>query len=69
MDHLRMSGWQVPAYTMPADATDVAVMRIVVREGFSMDLAEELIAALHKAVDHLVQYPPAHPPESGHFAH
>ena len=26
-------GWQVPAYTMPADATDVAVLRIVVREG------------------------------------
>ena len=30
------SGWQVPAYTMPDDATDVAVLRIVVREGFSM---------------------------------
>ncbi len=68
-DQLRMGGWQVPAYTMPADATDVAVLRIVVREGFSMDLAEGLVAALHKAVDHLVQYPPAHPPESGHFAH
>ncbi len=68
-DQLRIGGWQVPAYTMPADATDIAVLRIVVREGFSMDLAEGLIAALHKAVDHLVQYPPAHPPEPGHFAH
>jgi glutamate decarboxylase len=68
-DQLRTGGWQVPAYTMPADATDVAVMRIVVREGFSLDLAEGLIAALYKAVDHLTKFPPAHPPEPEHFAH
>ncbi|MEV0945734.1 glutamate decarboxylase [Rhodococcus sp. NPDC049939] len=35
---LRARGWQVPAYTMPADAEDVAVLRIVVREGFSAHL-------------------------------
>lgn len=39
---LRAMGWQVPAYTMPADATDVAVLRVVVREGFSADLARLL---------------------------
>ena len=32
-DQLRTRGWQVPAYTMPADASEVAVLRIVVREG------------------------------------
>ncbi len=68
-DQLRTGGWQVPAYTMPADATDVAVLRVVVREGFSMDLAEGLVAALHKAVDHLTQFPPLHPPEPEHFSH
>ncbi len=68
-DQLRTGGWQVPAYTMPADATDVAVLRIVVREGFSMDLADGLLAALRKAVNHLTQYPPTHPPEPPHFAH
>ena len=36
---LRAFGWQVPAYTMPANAEDVAVLRIVVREGFNADLA------------------------------
>ena len=41
-ERLRTGGWQVPAYTMPEDATDVAVMRVVVREGFSLDLAEAL---------------------------
>jgi glutamate decarboxylase len=68
-DQLRTGGWQVPAYTMPDDATDVAVLRIVVREGFSMDLAEGLVEALRKAVDHLTRFPPAHPPESAPFAH
>ncbi|WP_295123183.1 glutamate decarboxylase [uncultured Leifsonia sp.] len=40
---LRARGWQVPAYTMPADATDVAVLRIVVRDGFNADLAADLV--------------------------
>ncbi|TWS25237.1 glutamate decarboxylase [Tsukamurella sputi] len=39
---LRAFGWQVPAYTMPADAQSVTVLRIVVREGFSGDLAGKL---------------------------
>ena len=39
---LRSFGWQVPAYTMPDDATDVTVLRVVVREGFSADLARAL---------------------------
>ena len=68
-DQLRMGGWQVPAYTMPADATDVAVLRIVVREGFGMDLADMLLEAIGKAVEHLQEYPPHHPPETTVFAH
>ena len=68
-DLLRMDGWQVPAYTMPADATDVAVLRIVVREGFGMDLADSLLEAIGKAIVHLEQFPPPHPaPEPG-FSH
>ncbi|WP_455901949.1 glutamate decarboxylase [Rhodococcus gordoniae] len=39
---LRARGFQVPAYTMPADAEDVAVLRIVLREGFSRDMAHKL---------------------------
>jgi glutamate decarboxylase len=39
---LRAYGWQVPAYTMPDNATDVSVLRVVVREGFSADLARAL---------------------------
>jgi glutamate decarboxylase len=68
-EQLRMGGWQVPAYTMPADATDVAVLRVVVREGFGIDLADMLLEALDKAVAHLQQYPPAHPPAETGFSH
>ena len=68
-DQLRMSGWQVPAYTMPDNANDVAVLRIVVREGFSGDLADGLLAEIRKAVAHLHQYPPVHPPEAERFSH
>ena len=68
-DLLRSGGWQVPAYTMPADATAVAVLRIVVREGFGMDLAEGFLEALAKAVSHLEAFPPPQPaPQSG-FSH
>lgn len=35
---LRTHGWQVPAYTMPAAAERVAVLRIVLRHGFTADL-------------------------------
>ncbi|EGV27688.1 glutamate decarboxylase [Thiorhodococcus drewsii AZ1] len=49
---LRESGWQVPAYTMPEHAEEVAVLRIVVREGFSADMSEMLLADISKVVDH-----------------
>ena len=68
MDHLRMNGWQVPAYTLPDDATDVAVLRIVVREGFSMDLAALLLEDLATTVDALDEHGPS-ASENSRFSH
>ena len=65
---LRGGGWQLPAYTLPADATDLAVARIVVREGFGLDLASSLIDAITAAVDHLTAHPPGNVAPAG-FAH
>ena len=67
-EQLRRQGWQVPAYTMPADATDVAVLRIVVREGFGTDLADELLKAMREAIAHLEKFPPRQEPLTG-FSH
>ncbi len=51
-EKLREHGWQVPAYTMPPKVEDLAVMRVCVREGFSRDLADMLLADLKAAVDY-----------------
>jgi glutamate decarboxylase len=67
---LRSYGWQVPAYTMPANAEDVSVLRIVVREGFSADLGrllrDDILAAL-ATLDALK--PGGHFNNQRHFAH
>ncbi len=39
---LRERGWIVPAYTLPPDAEHVTVLRMVVKENFSRDMAETL---------------------------
>ena len=61
-ERLRMRGWQVPAYTFPADMTDTAVMRIVVRNGFSADLANLLLSDLRLQVRFLEYHPQTQPP-------
>ena len=33
-DRLRNRGWQVPAYSLPANDQDTVVQRILVRQGF-----------------------------------
>lgn len=52
-DRLRMRGWLVPAYPMPADLTGITVQRIVVRNGFSHDLADAFLADLEVEVRYL----------------
>jgi glutamate decarboxylase len=61
-DRLRMRGWQVPAYTFPADLTDMAVIRIVIRNGFSMDLANLLLDDFRKQLNALEHHPQTQPP-------
>jgi len=52
-ERLRERGWLVPAYTFPANMQDTAVIRLVVRNGFSADLADALLADLRTQVDAL----------------
>jgi glutamate decarboxylase len=52
-DRLRMKGWQVPAYPLPDNLADLTVQRIVVRNGLSMDLAEELLDDIREETAHL----------------
>jgi glutamate decarboxylase len=66
---LRYNGWQVPAYTMPEDATDVVVLRIVIREGFTRDLADNLVTDLKAATADLQDDPPMKSATRAGFSH
>jgi glutamate decarboxylase len=52
-DRLRMSGWQVPTYPMPADIDDMIVHRIVVRADLEVETARAFVADLDKAISEL----------------
>jgi glutamate decarboxylase len=67
---LREHGWLVPAYTFPEYRTDLAVLRIVVRNGFTHDLAELLLADLRSELPRLSRQPhPQRGPEASSFSH
>lgn len=58
-NRLQQSGWMVPAYTLPDNLTDTVVMRIVVKQGFTRDLADMLLNDIRNAVADFekLQYP------------
>ncbi len=58
-DKLQQSGWMVPAYTMPKSIDQMVVMRVVVRQGMSRDMADMLLTDVTKGVSELekLEYP------------
>jgi glutamate decarboxylase len=52
---LRERGWQVPAYTFPADREDLAALRIVVRNGTGREMADLLLDDLTHLLPRLQQ--------------
>ncbi|MGA2520206.1 MAG: glutamate decarboxylase [Acidimicrobiales bacterium] len=71
-DRLRVRGWQVPAYTLTGALSDVAVQRILVRQGVTRDLAGILMADFRDAMDHFRTHPvsvPMKADEAGGFNH
>jgi glutamate decarboxylase len=68
---LRSRGWQLPAYTFPENRTDLAALRVVVKRGFTSDLADLLVADLKRELAVLEkQAAPVHDAASaGSFRH
>ncbi|BEP12592.1 glutamate decarboxylase [Acidothermaceae bacterium B102] len=60
-EKLRARGWLVPAYTLPADREDLAVQRIIVRHGFSRDMADLLLDDMRRTLAALQANPPTAP--------
>jgi glutamate decarboxylase len=52
-DAIRSHGWLVPAYPMPKGMEDLSVLRIVVRNGLSRDLASLLVRDLRLVTERL----------------
>jgi glutamate decarboxylase len=67
---LRERGWQLPAYAFPANRTDLSALRVVVRQGFSHDLAGLLVDDLRRQLAQLErQAEPIHGQEAAGFHH
>ena len=56
-DKLRERGWIIPAYSLPANAEDIVIMRIVVKENFSRDMIDILQNDINDAITKLKNNP------------
>lgn len=71
-DRLRVRGWQVPAYPLPENREDLVIQRILVRHGFSRDLASLLIDDFYRTLKYFEDRPQAVPlteKKAGGFRH
>jgi glutamate decarboxylase len=51
-ERLRDRGWLIPAYSFPENRQDLDALRVVVRNGFSRDLADLLVADLERHTEY-----------------
>ena len=60
-DRLRECGWLVPAYSMPLNRTDLVIQRILIRHGFTRDMANHLLLEMKCILDAFAQPTPEQP--------
>jgi glutamate decarboxylase len=65
---MRERGWQVPAYSLPDNLTEVSGLRVVVRNGFGHDLADLFLEDLRRATEFLESLPARLPQDPSHTA-
>ncbi len=69
-DKLREHGWLVPAYTFPKNCEDLAVLRVVCKEGFTRDMADMLLRDIRAATEFFSATPTHQPKTQGSsFSH
>jgi glutamate decarboxylase len=56
-DQLARRGWQVPAFPLSGEAADITVMRIMIRQGVSRDMAALLLEDFRRAIAHFDEHP------------
>ena len=71
-DRLRSRGWQVPAYSLPANCEDLPIQRILVRHGVTKDLAALLLEDMQRCLEYFQEHPVTSPmseDEAGGYHH
>ena len=59
-ERVRMHGWQIASYPLPANRKDTVVQRLLVRHGVTRDMAAMLLEDIRRALDHLRKNPVGH---------
>lgn len=71
-DKLRSRGWQVASYSLPTDCQDMVIQRVLIRHGFSRDMADLLLDDLKRCIDYFKNHPVTvalTEAEAGNFKH
>ncbi|KAN0016317.1 hypothetical protein ACTFIU_006281 [Dictyostelium citrinum] len=55
-DRMRNRGWQIASYTLP-NLPDIAVQRVLIRHGFSRDMAMLLIEDFNRSIEYFEKHP------------
>ena len=71
-DRLRMRGWQVPAYPFTGKLAHKAFQRILVKRGFTREMADLLLTDIKDAIAYLSLHPQkaeSSPAQQGSYNH
>ena len=68
-ERVRLRGWLIASYPLPADRQETVIQRILIRHGVSRDLAQLLLDDLGRALDHLQANPVPHSSAGPTFHH
>ncbi|MFT3822687.1 MAG: glutamate decarboxylase [Chitinophagaceae bacterium] len=60
-DKIRSRGWQIASYPLTGTANDITVQRVLIRHGFSRDMADLLIDDYKRSVDYFMKRPAGKP--------
>ncbi len=56
-DRMRTRGWQIASYALPPDCGDMVIQRVLIRHGFSRDMAQLMIDDLLRSIDYFAKNP------------
>ncbi len=68
-ERMRMRGWQIASYPLPANRNDLVVQRVMVRHGMGRDLMTLLVDDLKRTIEYLDCNPVTHSEAGPTFHH